>query len=153
MTYMLCVSPKASKAIRHLLFVICSPDACKAIWLNLLSYFIFRLMPLWLYGICCLFCLFSPDASVAIRLVCCLFSPDAPVAIWHSFCLLSPDASEAKWHMCCVFCLKSLRLYGSSCVIFCLTPAYFLSYTLSLFFLFLLLICGVYYLFDVNMIA
>ena len=67
MALMLCVSPNASKAIRHLLCGL-------------------RLMPPWLYGVCHLF-LSLPNAYVAIWHILIVFvfvisfSPKAPVAI------------------------------------------------------------------------
>ena len=65
--------PDVSVAIlAFVLYVL--PNASEAIW-----HMLFRLMPLWLYGMCCfhlkpvwlydMYCFFSPDASVAIWLV------------------------------------------------------------------------------------
>ena len=83
MAYVLCVSPKASKAIRHLLFVVCSPDACKAIWLGLLSCLFFRLTPPRLYAMfvcsrlspygyvaCVVFLRLTPPRLYGIYVVC-----------------------------------------------------------------------------------
>ena len=67
-----------------------------------------RLMPLWLYGICCfrlkpqwlygMSCFFMPDAYVAkwhVMFVYCLSSPDASMAILALVVCSSPQAPEA----------------------------------------------------------
>ena len=74
------VPPDASKAIRHVLFVFAlSLRGYMAVVVCIcltptrlygICFVLFRLMPPRLYGVCCL-C--SPDASVAIWLVCRVF--------------------------------------------------------------------------------
>ena len=57
--------PDVSVAIlAFVLYVL--PNASEAIW-----HVLFRLMPLWLYGMCCLF---SSEASVAIWQLLCVFA-------------------------------------------------------------------------------
>ena len=99
-------------------FCLSLPDACEAIGL-VVCLFIFCLTPSRLYG---LFCLFSPDTSVAIlalfvcfRLIplrlydiCCLFVYLPYMACRFLICF-PPDASETKWHVLFV-CLSILAL-------------------------------------------
>ena len=70
-------------------------------------------MPAWLYGTFSL-PLFSPDASMAIRLIL-LFVPYASEAIWHLCCVFSP---KPLWlyGICCLFRLTPPRLYGICCL-------------------------------------
>ena len=66
----------------------------------------------------CLFIYLSPDASVAIRLVCCLFSIDTSMAIRFVCFLFSPDASVAIQLVLSFVRLTPPRLYGFSCVVY-----------------------------------